>query len=369
MMVLPSTSKATLERLIDGGIDLDAEPLGLGAEFGELVGIAHVERHRRGQELDRVIRLHIGGLVGDQRVGRGVALVEAVFGEALEQIEDGVGLVALDAALDGAVDEALALRLHLLPDLLAHGAAQQIGFAEREAGEDLRGLHHLFLVDDDAEGLLQDRLQLGMDVVRLLHVVLARAIGRDVRHRTGAVERDQRDDVLETVGPHVEQRAPHAGAFQLEHADRFGARQQVVGLRVVERDVGEIDVDAAPLHQRDRGLQHGQRLQAEEVEFHQPRLLHPFHVELGHRHVGFRIAVERHQFGQRPVADDDAGGMGRGVAGQALRACCAMSKARFTTGSPSRSACSFGSPSIACASVTGLAGFCGTSLHSLSTWP
>ena len=37
----------------------------LGAEFGELVGIAHVERHRRRQELDRIVRLHIGRLVGD----------------------------------------------------------------------------------------------------------------------------------------------------------------------------------------------------------------------------------------------------------------------------------------------------------------
>ena len=31
-----------------------------------------------------------------------------------------------------------------------------------------------------------------------------------------------------------------------------------------------------------------------------------------------RIAVERHQFAQRPVADDDAGGVGRGVPGQAF---------------------------------------------------
>ena len=206
-----------------GRIDADAETLGLGAEFGELVGIAHVERHRRGQKLDRIIRLHIGGLIGDQRVGRGVALVEAVFGETLEQVEDGVGLIALDAALDRAGNEILALRLHLLADLLAHGAAQQVGLAERIAGENLRGLHHLFLIDDDAEGLFQDRLELGMDVVRLLHAVLARAIGRDVRHRAGPIERDQRDDVLEAVGPHVEQRAPHAGAFQLEHADRFSA--------------------------------------------------------------------------------------------------------------------------------------------------
>ena len=191
----------------------------------------------------------IGGLVGDQRIGRGVALVEAVFGEALEQIEDRVRVRAVDAALGRALDEVLALRLHLRADLLAHRAAQQIGLAERIAGEDLRGLHHLFLIDDDAEGLAQDRLELGMDVFRLLVAVLARAIGRDVRHRAGPVERDQRDDVLETVGLHVEQRAAHALTFQLEDADRLGARQQLVGLRVVERDRREIELDAALLEQ------------------------------------------------------------------------------------------------------------------------
>ena len=83
-------------------IDLDAEPLGLGAEFGELVGIAHVERHGGRQELDRKIRLHVGGLVGDQRISGRMALVEAVFGEALEQVEDRIRLIAFDSALDRA---------------------------------------------------------------------------------------------------------------------------------------------------------------------------------------------------------------------------------------------------------------------------
>jgi hypothetical protein len=55
--------------------------------------------------------------------------------------------------------ETVALRVHLRLDLLAHGAAQQVGFAERVAGQHLRDLHHLLLVDDDAVGLLQDRLR------------------------------------------------------------------------------------------------------------------------------------------------------------------------------------------------------------------
>jgi len=78
-----------------------------------------------------------------------------------------VGLVALDAAFGRALDEMRALLLHLPADFLTHCAAQQVRLAEREAGEDLRGLHHLLLIDDDAEGLLQDRLELGMDIVGL----------------------------------------------------------------------------------------------------------------------------------------------------------------------------------------------------------
>ena len=143
-------------------------------------------------------------------------------------------------------------------------------------------------------------------------------IGRDVRHRTRPVERDQRDDVLEAVRPHVEQRPPHALTFQLEDAHRLGARQHGVGLFVVERDGREIDLDVALAQQRDRRVQHGERLETEEVELHQPRLLDPFHVELGDRHHGFRIAIERHHLGERPLADHDAGGVGGGVAVQAF---------------------------------------------------
>mgnify|MGYP003693796883 CR=1 FL=1 len=201
----------------------------------ELVGVVEFERHRRRQELHRVMRLHVGGVIGHQRVGRGVALVEAVVGEFCEQFEDRVGLPFRHAVLDRAGDEDRALLLHLGADLLAHRAAQQVGVAERIAGHHLRDLHHLFLIDDDAERLLQDRLQDRMQIFRLLVAVLARAIGRDVRHRARAIERHQRDDVLETVGPHVDQRAPHALAFHLEHADHIAARQHLVTRRIVDR--------------------------------------------------------------------------------------------------------------------------------------
>ena len=65
-------------------------------------------------------------------------------------------------------------------------------------------------------------------------------------------------------------------------------------------------------------LDHRQRLQAEKVELHQPGLFHPLHVVLRGRHVGGRIAVQRHQLVQRPVPDDHARRVGRGVAVEPL---------------------------------------------------
>ena len=100
-------------------------------------------------------------------------LVEAVVGELRAGIEDRHRIGVRDVVRDCAGDEALALLLHLRADLLAHGAAQQIGLAEAVAGEIARDLHHLLLVGDDAVGVLQDRLELWMDVVGLFLAELA----------------------------------------------------------------------------------------------------------------------------------------------------------------------------------------------------
>ena len=90
---------------------------------------------------------------------------------------------------------------------------------------------------------LQDRLQQRMDVIGFFPAELARAIGGNVGHRARAVERDERDQVLEPVGAHLDERLAHAPAFHLEHADRLAAPQHLVGLRVIERDLAEIDRD------------------------------------------------------------------------------------------------------------------------------
>ena len=176
-----------------------------------------------------------------------------------------------DATGRRAVDEGLALRLHLGLDLLAHGAAQQIGAAQRVAAEHLRDLHHLLLVDHDPMRFRQDRLERGVEIVRPLLAVLHRDVARDVLHRPRAIERVHGDDVLEAVGTQLAQHVAHARTFELEHADRVAAPQQLegsAGRRAGARARSSVTPRACSSAERAR--QHGQGLEAEEVELHQP---------------------------------------------------------------------------------------------------
>ena len=112
---------------------------------------------------------------GQVRVGRRVRLVEAVAGELLHQVEDLLDLLLRRPRSSAPCDEALALLGHLLELLLAHGAAQHVGIAQRIAGHAVGDLHHLFLVDDDAVGFFQQLLELRQIV---LHGACGRACAR-----------------------------------------------------------------------------------------------------------------------------------------------------------------------------------------------
>jgi hypothetical protein len=52
--------------------------------------------------------------------------------------------------------------------------------------------------------------------------------------RTRAIEREDGDDVLEAVGPHLLQEFDHARRFELEDARRLAFLKESIGLRVVE---------------------------------------------------------------------------------------------------------------------------------------
>src|SRR5438309_47288 len=131
--------------------DIDVRRLNRNSHFTAFVDVFHdivsAPRHRREQrrhEFHRVMRFQICGVVSEQGVCGGMRFIEAVPGELRHEIENLFDLLWRVAVLHGAGHKAFALSGHLFGDLLAHRAAQQVGFTERISSKAISDLHDLF---------------------------------------------------------------------------------------------------------------------------------------------------------------------------------------------------------------------------------
>ena len=114
----------------------------------QLVGVGNVKAHGRAHKFDRVMRLEVSRLVRNQRIGRGVGLVETVGSKLFHLVENaGRGI-----AFDPPVDEDAAVFDHFFFDFLTHRLTQLVRAAQGIAGQFLGNLHNLFLIDHDAVG-------------------------------------------------------------------------------------------------------------------------------------------------------------------------------------------------------------------------
>ena len=298
---------------------LHAEGFDLPHEFGELVGVALFGRQHGGHELDRVVGLQVGGAIREDRVGGGVRLVEAVFGELLQGGEDLLGLLLVDVVGRlGALDEDRALLLHLLADLLAHRATEHVGAAEGVAGDHAGGFHHLFLVDQDAVGLLGHLLEERVRVFDVAGVVLPLDVVRDELHGARTIERDERDDLVDLGDVELTAERLHAAGFELEHADGLRLVEEGEGLGVLEADLLDVEIGLlAMLADEVLGVvDDGERLEAQEVHLQEAELLDGVLGVLG-RQVAF---LHRHRDDVREgaVGDDHTARVLAGITHHAL---------------------------------------------------
>ncbi len=171
------------------------------------------------------MRLQIGGLIGHERVGGGVRFVETVAREIFHQVENFVGFGVGNVVFARSFQKTRPLLRHLFDLLFAHRPTEQIGLAERESGEQVRNLHDLFLINDDAVGFLQNAFQLRQSVLNRFAPVLAfdEIIHHAAAERAGTIKRENGDDVLERLRFEFPQQFAHARTFKLKHAERLPA--------------------------------------------------------------------------------------------------------------------------------------------------
>ena len=296
----------------------EAHRLAFGDEVGDFFGVAQLGTEHGGHELGGVVGLQITGLVAENRVGGGVGFVETVAGEFVEDVEDRVGGFRGNVVhAEGAFDELGAFLGHGLGVLFAHGAAEHVGAAERVAGDDFGGLHNLLLIDHDAVGFLTDGFEERVRVGDGGRIFFAFNVVGNPLHRAGAVEGDQRDDLIHGGKADLAAEILHAAGLQLEDAGGAAGVEQCKGFGVFEGYFLDVEIGVGGAADVGDGVgDDGERLEAEEVHLQQTELADGVHIEL-HGDVAF-LQGERDEFVEGFVGDDDAGGVFAGIAHHAF---------------------------------------------------
>ena len=326
-------AQAVADELVADRLEAVAAPVDVGRLKGQalaqrvfmqrpqLVGVVHFHRHVGAEEFGAVVHFQPGGVIGQQRVGGGVAFVEAVAGELFHEVKDFVGLVFADAFSGRAFAEDEAVAGHFFRFFLAHGAAQQVGAAQAVAAQNLGALHHLLLIDHDAVGFAEHAFEQRVGVDDRLFAVLAADEAGNQVHRPRAVEGVQGNQVFQPRRLGVAQHALHAPAFKLEHGFGAALLEKLVGGLVVQRYVfvGEGLLAGVALHDEfARDFQNGERGQAQKVELDQADGFHVVFVVLAHGRVAAGLLVERAKVGELAGGDEHAARVHADVARQAL---------------------------------------------------
>ena len=103
---------------------LDAHFTAFVDQHDDFIGIGHRVRQQRGHERHRVVHLKVSLLEGEDGVSGGVAFVERVSPEILDQAEYFLRDKLIDAVCNGAVDEITPFFGHDLGLLFGHGLAE-----------------------------------------------------------------------------------------------------------------------------------------------------------------------------------------------------------------------------------------------------
>ncbi|VWC40571.1 hypothetical protein BST28156_06965 [Burkholderia stagnalis] len=293
-----------------------------------------VEAHRlavqqRGEEDRGLVAFEPAARVHEMREAGRVALRKTVIAEALDLLENLLGEFGRIVALPHPVDDLAVILLEIALALpRRHRATQFVGLAGREAGRDHRDLHHLLLEDRHAFRAFERGLQILLritDFLDSLPPLQVRMHGAAL-DRPRPHDRDLDHEIVVVARPQARQHRHLGARFDLEHADRVGSADHVVGVVVILHDVVHperpvVVRPAAPLRRPapcgdhvECAMQRRQHAEREHVDLHQPERFEIVLVPLDHAPPVHRRVLDRHEPRELAAADHEAARMLRQVA-------------------------------------------------------
>ena len=125
----------------------------------KLIHILHKAGHGSGHKFWKIMRLEICRLVRNIRIGRTMGFIKTIAGKVNEQVKYFICNGLFNAIIDRTLYKGFTLRLEDGFLFLTHRTAHQIRLTKGEPTHGRRNLHNLFLVENNAERIFQNRFQ------------------------------------------------------------------------------------------------------------------------------------------------------------------------------------------------------------------
>ncbi len=138
--------------------ELYTHAMAIRSNEGDLVRVVPLHTEQRRHVLDRVFGFEIGRLACDHSVVARVGFIEAVAREELDVLKDGRGRRPRKAVFYSPLDELFLVLQELFLLFLSHGLPNQISLAGVVAGQVAGNANDLFLINNGAVRLAQNRL-------------------------------------------------------------------------------------------------------------------------------------------------------------------------------------------------------------------
>ncbi len=254
--------------------------------------------------------LEVGRGVDDQGETGGVTFGKAVEGERRDLPDDLFLSRSRDAPFGHASAKPDLDVLHPFDRAFEpHGATQFFGLAAGKTRRRHGDPQELFLKERHAQSPFEDRFQTGMGIGDGFapHAPLQVGAGHLAGDRARPDDRHLDDEVVETFGP-VARQGGHLGAtLDLEDPRGVGATDHCVGLRVVGRQVSQVDVDAfRRTDHRDHILERRQHAQTQQIDLDQPEVGAVVLVPLDDRSTLHGGGFQRNDLIEASPGDDHA---------------------------------------------------------------
>ena len=159
---------------------------------------------QRREVLDRVVRLQIRSLIGDQPVAECVALVKCVVSELFNNVEQLLAEGDAVASCFAPFLEFLTFGHHQIALLFTAGLPKVVGLGKRVASELLSDAHHALLIDHETEGVVENLAGIFMEKIDWLTTIfsIGVVVVHVLTHRTWPVQRKHSGDIFKRVRRH-----------------------------------------------------------------------------------------------------------------------------------------------------------------------